>query len=146
MIYEIQTAFSRNFVLESSSSSKSAFFTVTAQDTNQRIGSHLDYAAAIAIRDAFLALYPIQALPAPRARRRRAPKAKKPVKLTPQAELILDYLRKHGNISASEAATVFKVRALPRRIADIKASGVSIRSEFKKDSTGQRYVRYHLGA
>jgi len=138
MIYEIQTAFSRNFVLESSSSSKSAFFTVTAQDTNQRIGSHLDYAAAIAIRDAFLALYPIQALP--------APKAKKPVKLTPQAELILDYLRKHGNISASEAATVFKVRALPRRIADIKASGVSIRSEFKKDSTGQRYVRYHLGA
>ncbi len=56
--------------------------------------------------------------------------------------LVLAHLQKHGNISNAEAQTMFKCRALPRRIADLKEQGHIIVSTLKKDSTGQRYARY----
>ena len=64
--------------------------------------------------------------------------------MTPQAKLILDHLSRHGSISAVEAAAVYRVRHLPRRILDLKEAGHGIRTEQRKDPTGQRYVRYHL--
>ncbi len=137
---EINTRLNRSITI-SKMDRTTAFLTLVASDTGKSLGAHLERDEAIAIRDALLDIYPLGLLPAP------TPKAKaEPKTLTPQAQKILGYLRTHGNISASEAATVFKVRALPRRIADIKATGVNVTSEFKKDSTGQRYVRYHLAA
>lgn len=67
-----------------------------------------------------------------------------PAGLSPQATTILDHLKKVGSISNVEAQALYKCRALPRRIADIKATGVNIQSVYKKDATGQRYARYVL--
>jgi hypothetical protein len=73
-------------------------------------------------------------------------------KMTPQVKTLLTHLQKHGSISQAEAGTVYKIRALPRRIADLKIvlkttpslSHLSITRELKTDPTGQRYARYSL--
>jgi hypothetical protein len=64
--------------------------------------------------------------------------------LTPQAIQVLDHMTVAGSITGVEAAAVLKVRHLPRRILDLKESGISIRKEMKQDSQGQRYARYWL--
>lgn len=64
--------------------------------------------------------------------------------MSPQAKLVLKHLQQKGSITNVEANAVHKVRALPRRIADLKANGYQIDREFNKDLTGQRYVRYSL--
>lgn len=61
-----------------------------------------------------------------------------------QTEQLLDHLIKTGNISNVEAQALYKMRALPRRIADLKDQGIDIRSEWRRDVTGQRYKRYLL--
>jgi hypothetical protein len=43
-----------------------------------------------------------------------------------------------------EAQTVYKIRALPRRIADLKERGYEFSSEWKTDMMGQRYKRYFI--
>lgn len=64
--------------------------------------------------------------------------------LAPQSRRIGTHLLEVGSVSGVEAAAMFKTRSLTRRIADLRQCGVEITSEFKKDSTGQRYVRYVL--
>lgn len=66
--------------------------------------------------------------------------------LTPQVRTLLTHLTDHGSISQAEAGTVYRIRALPRRIADLKAAGYNVRRELKNDATGQRYARYYLEA
>lgn len=62
--------------------------------------------------------------------------------MSKQCRVILDHLQKAGSISGVEAAALYKVRSLPRRICDLEAQGIPIRRERKVDVTGQRYVRY----
>ena len=57
---------------------------------------------------------------------------------------ILSHLIDVGSISFVEANDLYRVRSLPRRIADLRANGFQIKSEWKKDRLGQRYVRYSL--
>lgn len=64
--------------------------------------------------------------------------------LQPMQRTILDHLLNEGSITGVEANAVHKCRALPRRIADLKARGVELSTEYKVDMTGQRYARYHL--
>jgi hypothetical protein len=64
--------------------------------------------------------------------------------MTPQVKTLLTHLLNHGSISQAEAATVYRIRALPRRIADLKAMGHKITRELKQDPTGQRYARYSM--
>lgn len=65
--------------------------------------------------------------------------------MTPQAWDIYKHLQEAGSISNVEAQAVYRCRALPRRIADIEVSmGIEIARTWKKDATGQRYVRYSL--
>lgn len=59
-------------------------------------------------------------------------------------DLILDHLLTKGSITNVEAQALYRCRALPRRIADLKADGIPIKSVLKKDATGQRYARYVL--
>jgi hypothetical protein len=53
----------------------------------------------------------------------------------------LDMLRNHfsqtPSITGVEAAAVYKIRALPRRISDLEAQGW-----WRKDPAGQRYKKY----
>jgi hypothetical protein len=64
--------------------------------------------------------------------------------MTPQVQTLLTHLQQHGSISQAEAATVYRIRALPRRISDLKEAGWPIKRELKVDPTGQRYARYSL--
>lgn len=64
--------------------------------------------------------------------------------MTPQLNTLLHHLIVEGSISDAEARLVHKIRALPRRVADLKEMGVSIVKEWRTDVTNQRYVRYFL--
>jgi hypothetical protein len=61
-----------------------------------------------------------------------------------QYQKVLNHLIDVGSISFLEAWTLYSVRSLPRRIADLRANGFEIVSTWKKDNNGQRYVRYSL--
>lgn len=65
-------------------------------------------------------------------------------KLTPQAKQVLEHLLAEGTLTGAEAATVYKIRHLPRRIADLREAGWPIARELRKDRAGQRYARYFL--
>ena len=61
-----------------------------------------------------------------------------------QNDKILDHLKQVGSISFVEANDLYRVRSLPRRIADLREAGHSIVSEWRKDHLGQKYTRYSL--
>jgi len=61
-----------------------------------------------------------------------------------QNERILKHLKTVGSISWVEANDLYRVRSLPRRIADLRELGNDIISEWKSDALGQRYTRYQL--
>ena len=60
----------------------------------------------------------------------------------------VDMLKRHFNrkksITGVEAAAVYKIRSLPRRIMDLKEKGYTFTHEWKTDVTGQKYMRYIL--
>lgn len=62
----------------------------------------------------------------------------------PMKVLILDHLLSGLSISNVEAQALWRCRALPKRINELKADGWPITSERRKDSTGQTYVRYFI--
>lgn len=63
--------------------------------------------------------------------------------LSPQAQLVLNHPREAGSITNVEANAVLRVRSDSRRITELRDYGYRIRKVFKKDTTGQRYVRYY---
>lgn len=63
-----------------------------------------------------------------------------------QEEKILNHLGTVGNISGREAADLYRVRDLPKRISVLKQEGYAIRCEMRRDALGQRYARYFLAA
>lgn len=62
----------------------------------------------------------------------------------PQTLRIAEHLLEAKTITGVEAAAIYKCRSLPRRIKDIRDSGVEVKSEIRHDLTGQRYTRYTL--
>ena len=64
--------------------------------------------------------------------------------MTPQAQQVLTHLTNHGQLTGVEAEAVYRIRHLPRRVADLRDAGFSIKSNRKQDPTGQRYVAYEL--
>jgi len=61
-----------------------------------------------------------------------------------QNSQILDHLNRVGSITWVEANDLYRVRSLPRRIADLRERGHKIVSEWRTDNLGQRYTRYSL--
>ena len=57
-------------------------------------------------------------------------------------DLIFSHLLTKGSITNVEAQALYRCRALPRRIADLKSEGYVIKTTMKVDATGQRYARY----
>lgn len=62
----------------------------------------------------------------------------------PMTKAILSHLERVGSITNVEAQAVYRCRALPRRIADIREAGYEVIKKTKFDPTGQRYVQYIL--
>ena len=61
-----------------------------------------------------------------------------------QKELLIKHFESRSSISGVEAATIYKIRSLPRRILDLKQLGYQFESQWRTDPTGQRYKRYTL--
>ena len=61
-----------------------------------------------------------------------------------QTGKLIDHFLRKKSITWVEAADLYRVRSLTRRIADIRAKGMPIISEWRRDLNGQRYVRYRL--
>lgn len=64
--------------------------------------------------------------------------------MSPQLLVLSKHLKEHNTISQAEAGLIYKMRALPKRISELKVLGYKITCELKKDATGQRYARYTL--
>jgi len=60
-----------------------------------------------------------------------------------QQEQLLNHFQKKPSITNVEANAVFKIRSLHRRILELEAQGYVFKREWKRDTTGQRYMRYH---
>ena len=58
-----------------------------------------------------------------------------------QKDLLIHHFNTTNTISGVEAASIYKIRSLPRRIMDLKVMGYEFTSEWRKDPTGQRYKR-----
>ena len=61
-----------------------------------------------------------------------------------QKELLIKHFESRLSISGVEAANIYKIRSLPRRILDLKEMGYQFESKWKTAPTGQRYKRYIL--
>ena len=66
------------------------------------------------------------------------------VNTRPMKELIRDHLESGKTITNVEAQALWRCRALPKRISELKKDGLKITSEWRNDSTGQSFVRYRL--
>ncbi len=62
----------------------------------------------------------------------------------PMLRSIRDHLVDRGTISHVEAEDLYRCRALPRRISDLRAYGYEIEREIRYDRNGQRYAHYRL--
>ena len=63
-----------------------------------------------------------------------------------QENQILNHLLTVGNISGREAADLYRVRDLPKRISVLRQEGHEIVGLRKRDALGQRYNRYSMAA
>lgn len=61
-----------------------------------------------------------------------------------QEYTVYNHLIQVGTISGREAADLYRVRDLPKRISVLRSRGTAIVGKFKKDVLGQRYMRYAL--
>lgn len=68
----------------------------------------------------------------------------KSIRMGTQAHKILEHLKSEGSITGAEAYLIYKARSCTKRISELRKAGYSIKSEWRKDVTGQRYVRYWL--
>jgi hypothetical protein len=60
-----------------------------------------------------------------------------------QTESLIRHFVVKGSISNVEAQSMYKIRALPRRIKDLEMyAEMTFTRLHKTDATGQRYVRY----
>lgn len=57
--------------------------------------------------------------------------------------LLRTHLKSGRTITNVEAQAMWRCRALPKRISELRAEGMNILSERNRDSTGQTYVRYY---
>lgn len=62
----------------------------------------------------------------------------------PMSTMIKAHLHETHSISNVEAQNLYRCRALPKRISELKAEGMNIQSQWQTDVTGQRYVRYYF--
>lgn len=66
------------------------------------------------------------------------------VKVSPQAQRVLGHLKAAGSITNVEANAVHGIRSVSRRITELRDAGHRIDKQQKRDTLGQRYVRYVL--
>ena len=65
-------------------------------------------------------------------------------KKTTQAALVLDWLKRYGEITTREAVTELNIMSLAKRIEELRKRGHIIETEYRKSPSGARYGVYSL--
>ena len=66
------------------------------------------------------------------------------MKRAKQTDLVLGYLKTFGELTTREAVTELNIMSLPKRIEELRKSGVAIRTEYRTSANGARYGVYSL--
>lgn len=66
------------------------------------------------------------------------------MQLTPQCQLVVDYLRSNRTLTNHIAITFLGIGSLTSRVAELRKLGFDIMRGAAKDFHGKRYIRYVL--
>lgn len=66
------------------------------------------------------------------------------MKRAKQTDLVISYLKTFGELTTREAVTELNIMSLPKRIEELRKSGVAIRTEYRTSANGARYGVYSL--
>ena len=66
------------------------------------------------------------------------------MKRTKQTDVVLGYLKTFGELTTREAVIELNIMCLPKRIEELRKSGVSIRTDYRTSANGKRYGVYSL--
>lgn len=61
-----------------------------------------------------------------------------------QTDRVLDWLRNKGELTTRDAVLELDIMSLPKRIEELRKSGVAIRMEYRTSVNGARYGVYTL--
>lgn len=61
-----------------------------------------------------------------------------------QTDRVLSWLRTRGELTTREAVTELNIMSLPKRIEELRKSGVIINMEYRTSANGARYGVYSL--
>ena len=66
------------------------------------------------------------------------------MKRAKQTDVVLSYLKQFGELTTREAVTELNIMSLPKRIEELRKSGVVINMEYRTSANGARYGVYSL--
>lgn len=61
-----------------------------------------------------------------------------------QNEVVLSYLKTFGALTTREAVLKLDIICLPKRIEELRKSGVAIKTDYKVSANGRKYGVYSL--
>jgi hypothetical protein len=64
--------------------------------------------------------------------------------LTPQAKIVLDYLKTGRDLTGLIAMVTLGVVSLTSRISELRKAGVNVQTGLSKDHNGKRYRKYWI--
>ena len=66
------------------------------------------------------------------------------MKRAKQTDVVLGYLKTVGELTTREAVIELNIMCLPKRIEELRKSGVAIRTDYRTSANGKRYGVYSL--
>ena len=61
-----------------------------------------------------------------------------------QTDVVLSWLKTYGELTTREAVIELNIMCLPKRIEELRKSGVAIRTDYRTSANGKRYGVYSL--
>ena len=61
-----------------------------------------------------------------------------------QTDVVLSYLKTFGELTTREAVIELNIMCLPKRIEELRNSGIAIRTDYRTSANGKRYGVYSL--
>ena len=66
------------------------------------------------------------------------------MKRAKQTDVVLSWLKTYGELTTREAVTELNIMSLPRRIMELRRSGINIEMNYRTSANGARYGVYKL--
>ena len=66
------------------------------------------------------------------------------MKRAKQTDVVLSYLKQFGELTTRQAVIELNIMCLPKRIEELRNSGIAIRTDYRTSANGKRYGVYTL--